>query len=230
MENFDQLELEKFTKLADQWWDPNGKFKPLHLINPLRTSYIEKRTSIKGSEILDIGCGGGILSELLCQKGGIVTAIDLADGPLNVAKIRQQKSQLPINYRKISTTDLVKEGKQFDVITCLEMLEHVPDPSIVVKECAQLCKSGGHLFFSTINRNLKSFIFAILGAEYILNILPQGTHEFGKLIKPSEMKGFIDSADLEFEEVNGMSYLPFLDIVRLTDDPSVNYIIHATKK
>ena len=230
MENFDQLELEKFTKLADQWWNPNGKFKPLHLINPLRTSYIEKRTSIKGSEILDIGCGGGILSELLCQKGGIVTAIDLADGPLNVAKIRQQKSQLPINYRKISTTDLVKEGKQFDVITCLEMLEHVPDPSIVVKECAQLCKSGGHLFFSTINRNLKSFIFAILGAEYILNILPQGTHEFEKLIKPSEMKGFIDSADLEFEEVNGMSYLPFLDIVRLTDDPSVNYIIHATKK
>ena len=230
MENFDQLELEKFTKLADQWWDPNGKFKPLHLINPLRTSYIEKRTSIKGSEILDIGCGGGILSELLCQKGGIVTAIDLADGPLNVAKIRQQKSQLPINYRKISTTELVKEGKQFDVITCLEMLEHVPDPSIVVKECAQLCKSGGHLFFSTINRNLKSFIFAILGAEYILNILPQGTHEFEKLIKPSEMKGFIDSADLEFEEVNGMSYLPFLDIVRLTDDPSVNYIIHATKK
>jgi 2-polyprenyl-6-hydroxyphenyl methylase/3-demethylubiquinone-9 3-methyltransferase len=230
MENFDQLELEKFTKLADQWWDPNGKFKPLHLINPLRTSYIEKRTSVKGSEILDIGCGGGILSELLCQKGGIVTAIDLADGPLNVAKIRQQKSQLPINYRKISTTDLVKEGKQFDVITCLEMLEHVPDPSIVVKECAQLCKSGGHLFFSTINRNLKSFIFAILGAEYILNILPQGTHEFEKLIKPSEMKGFIDSAELEFEEVNGMSYLPFLDIVRLTDDPSVNYIIHATKK
>jgi|TARA_X000000368_G_scaffold247495_1_gene195464 2-polyprenyl-6-hydroxyphenyl methylase/3-demethylubiquinone-9 3-methyltransferase len=230
MENFDQLELEKFTKLADQWWDPNGKFKPLHLINPLRTSYIEKRTSIKGSEILDIGCGGGILSELLSQKGGIVTAIDLADGPLNVAKIRQQKSKLPIDYRKISTTDLVKEGKQYDVITCLEMLEHVPDPSIVVKECAQLCKPGGHLFFSTINRNLKSFIFAILGAEYILNILPQGTHEFEKLIKPSEMKSFIDSADLEFEEVNGMSYLPFLDIVRLTDDPSVNYIIHATKK
>ena len=230
MENFDQLELEKFTKLADQWWDPNGKFKPLHLINPLRTSYIEKKTTIKDSEILDIGCGGGILSELLCQKGGMVTAIDLADGPLNVAKIRQQKSQLPINYRKISTTDLVKEGKQYDVITCLEMLEHVPDPSIVVKECAQLCKSGGHLFFSTINRNLKSFIFAILGAEYILNILPQGTHEFEKLIKPSEMKSFIDSADLEFEEVNGMSYLPFLDIVRLTDDPSVNYIIHATKR
>ena len=230
MENFDQLELEKFTKLADQWWDPNGKFKPLHLINPLRTSYIEKRATIDGAEILDIGCGGGILAELLSRKGAKVTAIDLADGPLNVAKIRQQESKLPINYRKISTTDIVKENKKFDVATCLEMLEHVPDPSMVVKECAQLCKPGGHLFFSTINRNLKSFVFAILGAEYILNILPQGTHEFEKLIKPSEMKSFIDSAELDFEEVKGMSYLPFLDIVKLTDDPSVNYIIHATKK
>ena len=230
MENFDQLELEKFTKLADQWWDPNGKFKPLHLINPLRTSYIEKRATIDGAEILDIGCGGGILAELLSRKGAKVTAIDLADGPLNVAKIRQQESKLPINYRKISTTDIIKENKKFDVVTCLEMLEHVPDPSMVVKECAQLCKPGGHLFFSTINRNLKSFVFAILGAEYILNILPQGTHEFEKLIKPSEMKSFIDSAELDFEEVKGMSYLPFLDIVKLTDDPSVNYIIHATKK
>jgi 2-polyprenyl-6-hydroxyphenyl methylase/3-demethylubiquinone-9 3-methyltransferase len=230
MENFDQLELEKFTKLADQWWDPNGKFKPLHLINPLRTSYIEKRATIDGAEILDIGCGGGILAELLSRKGAKVTAIDLADGPLNVAKIRQQESKLPIKYRKISTTDIVKENKKFDVVTCLEMLEHVPDPSMVVKECAQLCKPGGHLFFSTINRNLKSFVFAILGAEYILNILPQGTHEFEKLIKPSEMKSFIDSAELDFEEVKGMSYLPFLDIVKLTDDPSVNYIIHATKK
>ena len=167
MENFDQLELEKFTKLADQWWDPNGKFKPLHLINPLRTSYIEDKVDIKNLEILDIGCGGGILAELLSQKGAKVTAIDLADGPLNVAKIRQKKSKLDINYRKISTTDMVKEKKTFDLITCLEMLEHVPDPSQVIKECAQLCKPGGHLFFSTINRNLKSFIFAILGLSLI---------------------------------------------------------------
>ena len=230
MENFDQLELEKFSKIADHRWDPNGKFKPLHLINPLRTSYIEDKVDIKNLEILDIGCGGGILAELLSRKGADVTAIDLADGPLSVAKIRQKKSKLDINYRKISTTDMVKEKKTFDVITCLEMLEHVPDPAEVVKECAQLCKPGGNLFFSTINRNLKSFIFAILGAEYILNILPQGTHEFEKLIKPSEMKDYIDRASLVFEEVKGMSYLPFLDIVRLTDDPSVNYIIHATKK
>ena len=230
MENFDQLELEKFSALADQWWDPNGKFKPLHLINPLRTSYIEKKVDIKGLEILDIGCGGGILSELLSRKGANVTAIDLADGPLNVAKIRQKKSQLPIKYRKISTTDIVKEKNQFDVVTCLEMLEHVPDPSIVVKECAQLCKKDGHLFFSTINRNLKSFIFAIMGAEYILNILPKGTHEYEKLIKPSELKTYVDDARLDFEEIKGMSYLPYLDIVKLTDDPSVNYIIHARKK
>ena len=230
MENFDQLELEKFSALADQWWDPNGKFKPLHLINPLRTSYIEKKVNIKGLEILDIGCGGGILSELLSRKGANVTAIDLADGPLNVAKIRQKKSQLPIKYRKISTTDIVKEKNQFDVVTCLEMLEHVPDPSIVVKECAQLCKKDGHLFFSTINRNLKSFIFAIMGAEYILNILPKGTHEYEKLIKPSELKTYVDDAKLDFEEIKGMSYLPYLDIVKLTDDPSVNYIIHARKK
>jgi len=230
MENFDQLELEKFSALADQWWDPNGKFKPLHLINPLRTSYIEKKVNIKGLEILDIGCGGGILSELLSRKGANMTAIDLADGPLNVAKIRQKKSQLPIKYRKISTTDIVKEKNQFDVVTCLEMLEHVPDPSIVVKECAQLCKKDGHLFFSTINRNLKSFIFAIMGAEYILNILPKGTHEYEKLIKPSELKTYVDDAKLDFEEIKGMSYLPYLDIVKLTDDPSVNYIIHARKK
>ena len=146
------------------------------------------------------------------------------------AKIRQKKSQLPIKYRKISTTDIVKEKNQFDVVTCLEMLEHVPDPSIVVKECAQLCKKDGHLFFSTINRNLKSFIFAIMGAEYILNILPKGTHEYEKLIKPSELKTYVDDAKLDFEEIKGMSYLPYLDIVKLTDDPSVNYIIHARKK
>ena len=230
MNNFDQQELDKFSKLADEWWNPNGKFKPLHLINPLRVSYIENKVQLKGLDILDIGCGGGILSEALSQKGANVTAIDLADGPLEVAKIRQKQSKLDIKYKKRSTAELVNEGHKYDVITCLEMLEHVPDPAGIVKDCADLTKSGGHLFFSTINRNLKSFVFAILGAEYIFNILPQGTHEFEKLIKPSELKNYVDGAKLDFKEVKGMSYLPIFDIVRLTDDSSVNYIVHARKK
>ena len=230
MNNFDQQELDKFSKLADEWWNPNGKFKPLHLINPLRVSYIEDKVELRGLDILDIGCGGGILSEALSQKGANVTAIDLADGPLEVAKIRQKESKLDIRYEKKSTSELVDEGNKFDVITCLEMLEHVPDPAEIVKDCADLTKNGGHLFFSTINRNLKSFVFAILGAEYILNILPQGTHEFEKLIKPAELKNYVDAAKLDFEEVKGMSYIPILDIVRLTEDSSVNYIVHARKK
>ena len=230
MNNFDQQELDKFSKLADEWWNPNGKFKPLHLINPLRVSYIENKVQLKGLDILDIGCGGGILSEALSQKGANVTAIDLADGPLEVAKIRQKQSKLDIKYKKRSTAELVNEGHKYDVITCLEMLEHVPDPAGIVKDCADLTKSGGHLFFSTINRNLKSFVFAILGAEYIFNILPQGTHEFEKLIKPSELKNYVDAAKLDFEEVKGMSYIPIFDIVKLTEDSSVNYIVHARKK
>ena len=153
MNNFDQQELDKFSKLADEWWNPNGKFKPLHLINPLRVSYIENKVQLKGLDILDIGCGGGILSEALSQKGANVTAIDLADGPLEVAKIRQKQSKLDIKYKKRSTAELVNEGHKYDVITCLEMLEHVPDPAGIVKDCADLTKSGGHLFFSTINRN-----------------------------------------------------------------------------
>tara|TARA_Y100001970_G_C13807478_1_gene638246 strand:- start:8 stop:700 length:693 start_codon:yes stop_codon:yes gene_type:complete len=230
MNNFDQQELDKFSKLADEWWNPDGKFKPLHLINPLRVSYIENKVQLKGLDILDIGCGGGILSEALSQKGANVTAIDLADGPLEVAKIRQKQSKLDIKYQKNSTAELVNKGHKYDVVTCLEMLEHVPDPAEIVKDCANLTKSGGHLFFSTINRNLKSFVFAILGAEYILNILPKGTHEYEKLIKPSELKNYVDAAKLDFEEVKGMSYIPIFDIVRLTEDSSVNYIVHARKK
>ena len=230
MKNFDQQELDKFSQLADEWWDPSGKFKPLHLINPLRVSYIEEKVSLQDLNVLDIGCGGGILSESLAKKGANVTAIDLAEAPLEVAKIRQKKSKLDINYEKKSTTDLVNEGQRYDVITCLEMLEHVPNPSEIVMDCSALCNKGGHLFFSTINRNLKSFVFAILGAEYILNILPKGTHEFEKLIKPSELKNYVDSAELDFAEIKGMSYMPIFDIVKLTDDSSVNYIVHARKK
>ena len=230
MKNFDQQELEKFTQLANQWWDPNGKFKPLHLINPLRSDYINKKINVCGKSVLDVGCGGGILSESLARKGAKVTGIDLSEGPLKVAQIRNKKVNLDIDYKKISTNQLVDSGEKFDVIACLEMLEHVPDPSEIVSDCEKLLKKNGHIFFSTINRNLKSFVFAILGAEYILNILPQGTHDFEKLIKPSELRNYIDKSGLFFEEIRGMSYLPFFDIAKLTDDPSVNYIIHARKK
>ena len=230
MKNFDQHELEKFTQLANQWWDPNGKFKPLHLINPLRSDYIDSKIPVSGKTILDVGCGGGILSESLARKGAKVTGIDLSDGPLRVAKIRNEKVNLDITYKKISTNELLKSGKKFDIIACLEMLEHVPDPEEIVSDCEKMLNKNGHIFFSTINRNLKSFILAILGAEYILNILPQGTHDYEKLIKPSELKKYIDNSGLNFTEIKGMSYLPFFDIAKLTDDPSVNYIIHAQKR
>ncbi len=230
MENFDKSEIEKFSSLADQWWDPSGKFKPLHLINPLRADYISSKVNLKNKKILDVGCGGGILAESLALKGANVKGIDLADGPLEVAKIREQKRNLGITYEKIETSKLIKKKEKFDVITCLEMLEHVPDPEKTVKECSELLNNNGDIFFSTINRNLKAFTLAILGAEYILNILPKGTHDYEKLIKPSELLTYIDNGGLDFSEIKGMTYIPFFDIVKLSNDPSVNYIIHAQKK
>ena len=230
MENFDKSEIEKFSSLADQWWDPSGKFKPLHLINPLRADYISSKVNLKSKKILDVGCGGGILAESLALKGAKVKGIDLADGPLEVAKIREQKRNLGITYEKIETSKLIKKKEKFDVITCLEMLEHVPDPEKTVKECSELLNNNGDIFFSTINRNLKAFTLAILGAEYILNILPKGTHDYEKLIKPSELLNYIDKGGLDFLEIKGMTYIPFFDIVKLSNDPSVNYIIHAQKK
>ena len=230
MENFDKSEIEKFSSLADQWWDPSGKFKPLHLINPLRADYISSKVNLKNKKILDVGCGGGILAESLALNGANVKGIDLADGPLEVAKIREQKRNLGITYEKIETSKLIKKKEKFDVITCLEMLEHVPDPEKTVKECSELLNNNGDIFFSTINRNLKAFTLAILGAEYILNILPKGTHDYEKLIKPSELLTYIDNGGLDFSEIKGMTYIPFFDIVKLSNDPSVNYIIHARKK
>ena len=209
MENFDKSEIEKFSSLADQWWDPSGKFKPLHLINPLRADYISSKVNLKNKKILDVGCGGGILAESLALKGGNVKGIDLADGPLEVAKIREQKRNLGITYEKIETSKLIKKKEKFDVITCLEMLEHVPDPEKTVKECSELLNNNGDIFFSTINRNLKAFTLAILGAEYILNILPKGTHDYEKLIKPSELLTYIDKGGLDFSEIKGMTYIPF---------------------
>jgi 2-polyprenyl-6-hydroxyphenyl methylase/3-demethylubiquinone-9 3-methyltransferase len=230
MSNVDQSEIDKFSALAHRWWDPTSEFKPLHAINPLRLGWIESITSLAGKKVLDVGCGGGILAESLSKAGGIVTGIDLSVKALKVAELHQLESNTSVKYRSISAEDLAKEEpKQYDVVTCMEMLEHVPDPSSVVQACATLCKPGGSIFFSTLNRNPKSYLFAIIGAEYILKLLPKGTHEYDKFIKPSELAGFTRQAGLELLEIKGMTYNPLTQIYRLGSDTDVNYMI-ATRK
>ena len=230
MSNVDQSEIDKFSALAHRWWDPTSEFKPLHAINPLRLGWIESITSLAGKKILDVGCGGGILAESLSKAGGIVTGIDLSNKALKVAELHQLESNTSVKYRSISAEDLAKEEpKQYDVVTCMEMLEHVPDPSSVVQACATLCKPGGSIFFSTLNRNPKSYLFAIIGAEYVLRLLPKGTHEYDKFIKPSELAGFTRQAGLELLEIKGMTYNPLTQIYRLGSDTDVNYMI-ATRK
>ena len=202
MSNVDQSEIDKFSALAHRWWDPTSEFKPLHAINPLRLGWIESVTSLTGKKVLDVGCGGGILAESLSKAGGIVTGIDLSNKALKVAELHQLESNTSVQYRSISAEDLAKEEpEQYDVVTCMEMLEHVPDPSSVVQACATLCKPGGRIFFSTLNRNPKSYLFAIIGAEYVLRLLPKGTHEYDKFIKPSELAGFTRQAGLELLEI-----------------------------
>jgi len=230
MSNVDQSEIDKFSALAHRWWDPTSEFKPLHAINPLRLGWIESITSLAGKKVLDVGCGGGILAESLSKAGGIVTGIDLSNKALKVAELHQLESNTSVQYRSISAEDLAKqEPENYDVVTCMEMLEHVPDPSSVVQACATLCKPGGSIFFSTLNRNPKSYLFAIIGAEYILKLLPKGTHEYDKFIKPSELAGFTRQAGLELLEIKGMTYNPLTQIYRLGSDTDVNYII-ATRK
>jgi len=230
MSNVDQSEIDKFSALAHRWWDPTSEFKPLHAINPLRLGWIESITSLAGKKILDVGCGGGILAESLSKAGGIVTGIDLSVKALKVAELHQLESNTSVKYRSISAEDLAKEEpEQYDVVTCMEMLEHVPDPSSVVQACATLCKPGGSIFFSTLNRNPKSYLFAIIGAEYVLRLLPKGTHEYDKFIKPSELAGFTRQAGLELLEIKGMTYNPLTQIYRLGSDTDVNYMI-ATRK
>jgi 2-polyprenyl-6-hydroxyphenyl methylase/3-demethylubiquinone-9 3-methyltransferase len=230
MSNVDQSEIDKFSALAHRWWDPTSEFKPLHAINPLRLGWIESFTSLAGKKVLDVGCGGGILAESLSKAGGIVTGIDLSVKALKVAELHQLESNTSVKYRSISAEDLAKEEpKQYDVVTCMEMLEHVPDPSSVVQACATLCKPGGSIFFSTLNRNPKSYLFAIIGAEYVLRLLPKGTHEYDKFIKPSELAGFTRQAGLELLEIKGMTYNPLTQIYRLGSDTDVNYMI-ATRK
>lgn len=228
--NFDKNELAKFESLAYRWWDKESEFKPLHEINPLRLNFINKISPLKDKKVLDIGCGGGILTESMVKNGALVKGIDLGEAPLAVAKIHAKEQNLEIDYEEISAESLANnQPETYDIITCMEMLEHVPNPAAIVEACAKLAKPNGHIFFSTINRNLKSFFFAIIGAEYVLNLLPKGTHEYEKLIRPSELDRWIRASSMNTEDIVGMSYNPFNKSYSLTSDISVNFILHATK-
>ena len=228
--NADPAELQKFSALAAKWWDPTSEFKPLHEINPLRLAWIDGLAALAGKHVLDVGCGGGILAEAMAQKGAAVTGIDLAEKSLKVAELHRLESGVEVQYECISAEDLAARAPAtFDVVTCMEMLEHVPDPASVVRACATLVKPGGHVFFSTINRNPKSYLFAVLGAEYILNLLPRGTHDYMKFIKPSELSRFCRAAGLEVRELTGMHYNPLTNRYWLERDTGVNYLMHAVK-
>ena len=229
--NVDPNEIAKFEALAQRWWDKENEFKPLHDINPLRSNFIDERSPVAELNILDVGCGGGILCESLAQRGANMTGIDMGEAPLNVAKLHQLESGLSINYKKITAEELAEqEPESFDIVTCLEMLEHVPDPSTVIKACSDLVKPNGHVYFSTINRNPKSYAFAIIGAEYVLKLLPKGTHEYSKFIKPSELANWARKAGLEWQEITGMTYNPITKKYKLnSNDIDVNYLVHTTK-
>jgi 2-polyprenyl-6-hydroxyphenyl methylase/3-demethylubiquinone-9 3-methyltransferase len=228
MVNVDPLELEKFSQLAHRWWDPTSEFKPLHDINPLRLDYIDRIARLSGKSVLDVGCGGGILAESMAARGARVTGIDLADKPIKVAQLHLRESGREVEYRMISAEALAKETpRAFDIVTCMEMLEHVPEPAMTVRACGDLLKPGGIAFFATINRNPKSYLFAVVGAEYILNLLPRGTHDYEKFIKPSELAAMCRTSGMEVAGLTGMTYNPFSKTYALEPDSSVNYILHC---
>ena len=230
MLNADQNELDKFSQLAHRWWDPSSEFKPLHDINPLRLEWIDKHAGLSGKTVLDIGCGGGILSESMALRGAITTGIDLSDKALGVAQLHLLESGNQVDYRKISAEELADQTPaSFDIVTCMEMLEHVPDPSRTISACATLVKPGGHVFFSTINRNAKAYLLAVIGAEYVLKMLPKGTHEYAKFIKPSELSRWAKSVGLEPSELLGMTYNPFAQRYSLGRDTDINYLLHTMK-
>lgn len=228
--NADLLELQKFSDLAHRWWDPSSEFRPLHEINPIRLEWINTRVPLAGKTIVDIGCGGGILSESMARKGANVTGIDLSEKALKIADLHSLESGVQVRYELISAEQLAaREPASYDVVTCMEMLEHVPDPAAVVQACANLVKPGGHVFFSTINRNPKSYLFAVIGAEYILRMLPKGTHDYAKFITPAELAQFIRNAGLAPNSLKGMTYNPLTKIYSLNQDTDVNYLIACTR-
>jgi len=229
-QNYDQEELSKFAALAAHWWDVNGELKTLHQLNPLRLSYITNIVTLSGKSVIDVGCGGGILAESMYFKGANVTGIDLNQSVIDIAKLHQLESTSKVEYLPISTEAIaVERPAHYDVVTCLEMLEHVPDPASIIQSCARLVKPGGHLFFSTLNRNPKSYLFAILGAEYILKILPKNTHDYAKFIRPSELSHWVRQAGLAPRDIKGIAYNPFFETFKLTNDVSVNYLYHAVR-
>jgi len=224
--NVDLNEVEKFNKIAHKWWDPSSEFKPLHDINPLRVNYINDLFPLNEKNILDVGCGGGILAESMARLGGNVTGIDQSEIAIKIAKLHAKENNLSIDYKLLNIEDfLKKDSNKFDVITCLEMIEHVPDPASIITSCAKKLKKNGRLYVSTINRNLKAFLFAIVGAEYILNLLPKGTHHYDKFIKPNEVKSWANSLNMNISNITGMTYNPFLKKYSLGSDVSVNYIL-----
>ncbi len=223
--NVDPGEIEKFEKLAGRWWDPNSEFKPLHDINPLRLDYIDRLMPLSGKRVIDVGCGGGLLTEGMAARGAEVTGIDMGRTPLSVARLHQHESGLEIDYQQTTAEQLANEQPgSFDIVTCLEMLEHVPSPGATIAACAALVKNDGRVFFSTINRNPKAYLFAVIGAEYLLNMLPRGTHDYTKFIRPSEMEGWAREAGLQLTDLTGMSYNPLTREYSLGKDVSVNYL------
>jgi 2-polyprenyl-6-hydroxyphenyl methylase/3-demethylubiquinone-9 3-methyltransferase len=229
--NVDHAEISKFEQLAARWWDPESEFKPLHEINPLRLGYIERFISLKGKRVLDVGCGGGILSESMARQGAEVTGIDMGEAPLEVARLHLLESGLDVNYERIPVERLAQEQPEsYDLVTCMEMLEHVPDPASVVRACARLTKPDGHTFFSTLNRNPKSYLFAIIGAEYLLQLLPKGTHDYAKFIRPSELEQWIRDVGLRIQDITGLLYHPLTRHYSLSArDVDVNYIVGCHK-
>ena len=229
--NADPAEIAKFEALASRWWDAQGEFKPLHEINPLRLNYIDQRCGgLNGKTVIDVGCGGGILAESMVAKGATVTGIDMGEAPLSVAKLHGLESGISVDYQQFTAEEMAEQHPaQFDIVTCMEMLEHVPDPASVISACAELVKPGGTVFFSTINRNAKAYMLAIVGAEYLLRILPKGTHDYAKFIRPSEMESWARHAGLKMRDLTGMTYNPLNQHYSLGRDLDVNYLAHCTR-